>query len=99
MGKSSRVERSEADGRRMCEAAGGLTGGVRVGEFGSGPGAKEAERGRGRNSQDDIINCMLETAKIPTIITGNMVKTREGTTTAVLLGTADGQFVFCIYSE
>lgn len=45
-----------------------------MGGFGSGPGAKEAERGRGRISQDDIINCMLETAKNPTIITGNMVK-------------------------
>lgn len=30
MGKSSRVERSNNDGRMMCEAAGGLTGGARV---------------------------------------------------------------------
>lgn len=72
---------------------------MRKSEFGSGPGAKEAERGIGRNSQDDIINCMLETAKNPTIITGNMVKTREGTTTAVLLGTADGQTVCVLHLQ
>lgn len=49
--------------------------------------------------EDDIINCMLETAKNPTIITGNVVKTREGTTTAVLLGTADGQTVCVLHLQ
>lgn len=42
---------------------------------------------------------MLETAKNPTIITGNMVKTREGTTTAVLFGTADGQTVCVLHLQ
>lgn len=40
---------------------------------------------------------MLETAKNPKI-TGNMVKTREGTTT-VLLGPADGQTVCVLHLQ
>lgn len=42
---------------------------------------------------------MLETANNPTIITGNVVKSREGTPTAVLLDTADGQTVGVLHLQ
>lgn len=68
-----------------------------MGEFESGPGAKEAERGRGRNSQDDIINRMLETAKIPTIITVMWLRPgRELLQLCFWELLMDRQFVLCI---